>query len=157
MQLFHSVRVLDNMITLGNNFLVTMANVGRGRPATEVPIGNNFGAWLRQARLKRDLTGEALAFAFGKGMTQGRISAYERGIKKPERQTAAELAQALGVDPREALEALMADTPGLAPVPASPHSRAEDIALLDRLTEDQYQRLVRPLLEELASKNERTQ
>jgi transcriptional regulator with XRE-family HTH domain len=105
------------MITLGNNFLVTMGNVGRGRPATEVPSGNNFGAWLRSTRLKRGLTGEALAFAFGKGMTQGRISAYERGIKKPERQTASELATALGADPREALEALIADTPGFAPAP----------------------------------------
>jgi transcriptional regulator with XRE-family HTH domain len=89
--------------------------------------------------------------------SQSMISAYERGFRSPKREKAAELATALGADPREALDALIADTPGLAAATDSPHSRAEDIALLNRLTEDQYQRLVRPLLEELAGKNERTQ
>lgn len=101
------------MITIGNNFPVNMGNAGRGRPAAEVPTGNHFGAWLRKARHIRAMTGEALAFAIGGGMAQGRISAYERGIKKPERDTVVKIAQALGADPADALAALMRDTPGV--------------------------------------------
>jgi transcriptional regulator with XRE-family HTH domain len=100
---------------LSDNF--NMGTVGRGRPASEVPTGNNFGAWLRERRRDRDLTGEALAFRMGGKLTQSSISHYERGTKKPEATTVFLLAQALGADPREALEALMADTPGLEPLP----------------------------------------
>ena len=136
MQPFHSVGCLVNMITLGNNIRMTRQAV-RGRPAGDVPQGNNFGAWLRAKRLARHLTGEALAFAIGGGMTQGRISAYERGHKKPERETVVLLATALGADPHEALEALISDTPGLE-LPAaldevsSPEMLYRSIMSLDR-------------------------
>jgi transcriptional regulator with XRE-family HTH domain len=116
------------MITLGNN-IFEMERSGRGRLAKDVPHGNNFGAWLRAKRLECHLTGEALAFAIGGGMTQGRVSAYERGHKKPERETVVVIAQALGADPREALEALMADTPGMPPVT---QEEADDPATLYR-------------------------
>lgn len=100
------------MITLGNN-ISNMERPGRGRLVKDVPQGNNFGAWLRARRLERHLTGEALAFAIGGSMTQGRVSAYERGHKKPGRDTAVKIATALGADPGDALRALMFDTPGM--------------------------------------------
>jgi transcriptional regulator with XRE-family HTH domain len=46
-------------------------------------------------------------------LTQSSISYYERGTKKPEAATVFLLAQALGANPREAMEALMADIPGM--------------------------------------------
>lgn len=132
-----------------------MAQLERGRPEVLQAKSSSFGQWLKAARQKKGWSGEMLATAVE--TSQSMISAYERGFRSPRREKAAELATALGADPREALEALMADTPGLTPAADSPHNRAEDIALLNKLTEDQYQRLVRPLLEELAGRNERTQ
>jgi transcriptional regulator with XRE-family HTH domain len=94
-----------------DNFV--MGTAGRGRPASEVSIENNFGTWLRDLRTRRGLTGEALAFKTDGKLTQSSISHYERGAKKPEMANVLVLANALGVDPREALSALMADTPGM--------------------------------------------
>jgi transcriptional regulator with XRE-family HTH domain len=86
-----------------------------GRPVGDVPDDNPFGKWLRAERINRGLTGEALAFLVGGGMSQGRISSYERGIKKPERESVFLLADALAgpdatEDERESLrnEALRA-------------------------------------------------
>lgn len=70
-----------------------------------------FGAWLRAARRRKGWSGEMLAAEIG--TSQGNISLYERGLRFPHRERAVELAEALGADPREALRALMADTPGL--------------------------------------------
>lgn len=99
------------MVLVGNNLPVTTKR--RGRPAEDVDPNNNFGRWLRAERVARELTGEALAFAVGDGMTQGRISAYERGFKKPEPATVAQIATALGIDPQAGLDALQADTLGI--------------------------------------------
>ena len=96
---------------LSDNFV--MGTVGRGRPASDVPTGNSFGAWLRKSRNARGLTGEALAFKMDGKLTQSSISHYERGTKKPEAATVFLLAQALGANPREAMKALMADIPGM--------------------------------------------
>lgn len=126
------------MITLGNN-IFQMERTGRGRLAKDVPQGNNFGAWLRSKRLECHLTGEALAFAIGGSMTQGRVSAYERAHKKPERETVVQIAQALGADPREALEALMADTPGIEPLATLAEVQTPDTLLreFDQLTPEE--------------------
>lgn len=131
------------MITLGNN-ISHMERTGRGRTAKDVPQGNHFGAWLRARRTDRHLTGEALAFAIGGGMTQGRISAYERGHKKPERDTAVRIAEALNTEPREALEALMADTEGYSPT-ATPEESEFVRAMLNATPEQKA--VVRALLE----------
>lgn len=113
-QLFIPMVTLDNIISWGDNMPVVFTmSQPLGRPPVAVPEGNAFGLWLRSERKKQELTGEALAFLVGDGMTQGRISAYERGQRKPHRDTVVKIAQALGSDPREALRALMADTPGL--------------------------------------------
>ena len=133
---------------MSNNYC--MGNIGRGRPASDVPTGSNFGAWLRRVRTERGLTGEALAFKVGGGLTQSSISHYERGAKKPEAGTVFLLAQALCVDPQEALRALMADTPGLSDFPALSSSRTEAVEMLDALTDEQYNTIVKPLLMELA-------
>jgi transcriptional regulator with XRE-family HTH domain len=74
-------------------------------------IGGNFGKWLRAARRKKGWSGELLAVEIG--TSQGNISLYERGLRHPHRERAVELATALGADPREALQALMKDTPGM--------------------------------------------
>lgn len=66
-----------------------------GRPPADVPDGNTFGAWLRQERNRRGMTGERLAEMVGGGMSQGRISSYERGIKEPERASVLLIATAL--------------------------------------------------------------
>jgi transcriptional regulator with XRE-family HTH domain len=75
--------------------LSTPLRSSAGRPQKEVPEGNTFGTWLRQARLSRGLTGEQLAARVGEKMTQGRISGYERGSKNPEKETVEALADAL--------------------------------------------------------------
>lgn len=79
-----------------------------GRPLKPVPSDSYFGRWLRHEREKRGLTGEALAALIG--TRQGMISSYERGERKPKSQTAARLARAMGLHPREALAALQADS-----------------------------------------------
>jgi transcriptional regulator with XRE-family HTH domain len=132
MQPFLLPELLDIIMYLSDNF--GMGTVGRGGPASEVLSGNHFGTWLRQRRKARDLTGEALAFRMGGKLTQSSISHYERGTKKPEAATVFLLAQALGADPREALEALMADTPGLEAIPTK--EAAPDVAQLLRFYGD---------------------
>lgn len=97
----------------GNNFSVSEIKHGRGRRAADVPEGNHFGAWLRRKRDAQGLTGEALAFKVGGTMTQGRISSYESGKKRPEAVAVVELARALGADPYEAFSALLKDIPGM--------------------------------------------
>lgn len=80
------------------------------------PVGRSgaFAEWLREARSRKGWSGERLAEEVE--TSQGTVSMYERGLRHPHRERAVELATALGADPREALEALMADTPGLEPV-----------------------------------------
>lgn len=79
--------------------------------APEVGTGTAFATWLKRARANKGWSGERLAEEIG--TSQGTISMYERGQRHPHRERAVLLASALGEDPREALEALMADTPGL--------------------------------------------
>lgn len=83
------------------------------------------------------------------GLSQGGVSLYERGARHPKRENAARIATALGADPREALEALMADTPGLRDLPSTLPTRADGIAKLQALTEEQYNSLALPYLEAL--------
>jgi transcriptional regulator with XRE-family HTH domain len=97
----------------------------------EVPDDNPFGKWLRAERTDRGLTGEALAFLIGGGMSQGRISSYERGIKKPERDSILQIADALAgpdadEETREALrkEALTASV-GIEQIQRLPTDDAE--------------------------------
>lgn len=70
-----------------------------------------FAAWLKSARAQKGWSGERLAEEVG--TSQGTISMYERGLRHPHRERAVKIAEALGVDPRAALEALMIDTPGV--------------------------------------------
>jgi len=112
MQQKYALALLDTIMYLSDNFAMSNATASRGRPAVDVPTGNHFGAWLRTKRTERGLTGEALAFATDGGITQSSISHYERGTKKPEAATVFLLAKALGVDSREAFDALAADTLG---------------------------------------------
>lgn len=92
-----------------------MAQLERGRPEILQAKQSSFGRWLKTARQRKGWSGEMLAAAVE--TSQSMISAYERGFRSPRREKAVELAEALGADPREALEALMADTPGLEPLP----------------------------------------
>lgn len=96
-------------MSIGNNFIVTMGNVGRGRPVADIPSGNHFGAWLRYWRNQRGLTGEALSLLLEGKVSQGQISSYETGRKKPEAPTVKLLALGLGVDPQEAINELLKD------------------------------------------------
>lgn len=141
-----------NIMLIGNNFAI-MASTGRGRPVAEVPTGNHFGAWLRNWRSQRGLTGEALAFKLDNKVTQGQISSYETGRKKPEASTAALLAQGLGRDPSEALEALMADAPGveIEYVPVEDPDRTEYMAFFDNAPNDEARRRLKIIAEQVAA------
>lgn len=70
-----------------------------------------FGNWVKLKRKERGITLKELDTLTG--VSYGAISDWERGRRTPHRDTAAQIATALGADPREALEALIADTPGL--------------------------------------------
>jgi transcriptional regulator with XRE-family HTH domain len=74
-----------------------------------------FGDWVKAKRKEQSLTLKGMEALTG--VSYGAISDWERGRRTPHRDTAVEIATALGADPREALEALMADTPGLEPLP----------------------------------------
>lgn len=91
--------------------MIYMGTIERGRPETLQAKESSFSKWLKAARQRKGISGEQLAAAVG--ASQSMISAYERGFRLPRRERAVLLASALGEDPREALEALMADTPGL--------------------------------------------
>lgn len=106
-----------------------MAQLERGRPEILQAKQSSFGRWLKSARQKKGWSGEMLAAAVE--TSQSMISAYERGFRHPHRERAAELATALGADPREALEALIADTPGLEPLPEM--ERIPEEALLEHI------------------------
>jgi transcriptional regulator with XRE-family HTH domain len=66
-----------------------------------------FGAWLRAARLKKGWSGEKLALEMG--ASQGNVSMYERGIRRPQVSRITLIATVLGADPREAMDAFIAD------------------------------------------------
>ena len=88
-----------------------MANSERGRPEVLEAKQSNFGTWLKVARQRKGWSGEMLATAVE--TSQSMVSAYERGHRHPRRDKAVQIAQALGANPQDALNALMADTPGL--------------------------------------------
>jgi transcriptional regulator with XRE-family HTH domain len=75
----------------------------------------NFGDWVKLKRKEQGITLKELDALTG--VSYGAISDWERGRRTPHRDTAVRVAEALRSDPREALEALMADTPGLDPLP----------------------------------------
>ncbi len=70
-----------------------------------------FGDWVKLKRKEQGITLKELDALTG--VSYGAISDWERGRRTPHRDTAVRVAEALHSDPREALEALMADTPGL--------------------------------------------
>lgn len=82
-----------------------------------VPIMNDthLGRWLKSHREEKKLTQMELAYAAG--TTPATISRIEKGNQGATEKRVVQIATALGADPREALEALMADTPGLEPLP----------------------------------------
>jgi transcriptional regulator with XRE-family HTH domain len=63
---------------------------------------NEFGEWLRQARDRKDWSGERLGEEIG--VNQSNISMYERGERKPRRARLLKIAAALGVSAVEALD-----------------------------------------------------
>lgn len=67
----------------------------------------HFGAWLRAARLSKGWSGERLGLAIGS--SQGNISLYERGLRRPHAHRITKIAGALDADLRLAMEAFMAD------------------------------------------------
>lgn len=70
----------------------------------------NFGDWVKLKRKQQGITLKELDALTG--VSYGAISDWERGRRTPHRDTAVRVAEALHGDPREALEALMADTLG---------------------------------------------
>jgi transcriptional regulator with XRE-family HTH domain len=72
------------------------------------------------------------------GLSQGAVSLYERGARHPRREKVVQFALALGVNPQEALDALIADTPGLeATPPPNPAIEALAARLASLSAEDQ--------------------
>ena len=65
------------------------------------PTGSVFGKRLREARMRADLTQDALGVAIGldEGPACIRISRYESGVHSPSLDVLWELAKALGVPP----------------------------------------------------------
>ena len=65
------------------------------------PTGSIFGKRLREARMRADLTQDALGVAIGldEGPACIRISRYESGVHSPSLDVLVELAKALGVPP----------------------------------------------------------
>lgn len=88
-----------------------MATKSSARQDSVVKTTGYFAAWLKAARAKKGWSGERLAGEIG--TSQGTISMYERGLRHPHRERAVKMAEILGADPREALGALMIDTPGV--------------------------------------------
>lgn len=86
-----------------------------GVPANVRDNMSNFGEWLRAARERRGWSQAQVAEYAETSVPT--ISRVETGERNPSRKLVTKIAVALGADPREALEALMADTPGLEPLP----------------------------------------
>jgi transcriptional regulator with XRE-family HTH domain len=119
-------------------------------PTINLMGATNFGEWLKKERLAKNLSGRDLAVIAD--TTHASVSRFETGDRNPSRRMAAQLAEALGADPREALEALMADTPGLAPAPElEPQNELERraIAAFSKLS-DEEQESVLLLVERIA-------
>jgi transcriptional regulator with XRE-family HTH domain len=120
-----------------------------------VPAGvrdnmNHFGEWLRAERDKRGWSQAQVAENAETSVPT--ISRVETGERSPSRKLVTKIATALGADPREALEALMADTPGLAPAPElEPQNELERraIAAFSKLS-DEEQESVLLLVERIA-------
>lgn len=85
-----------------------------GVPADVRDNMNNFGEWLRAERERRGWSQAQIAEQAETSIPT--ISRVETGERNPSRKLATKIATALGADPREALEALMSDTPGLEPL-----------------------------------------
>ncbi len=96
-----------------------------------------FGDWLKAEREKRGWSQPQIADAAGTSTPT--ISRIETGARGPSRKLARSIAQALGADPREALEALMADTPGIAPLATLDEVQTPDTLLreFDLLTPEE--------------------
>ena len=114
-----------------------MAQTERGRPETLQAKKSTFGQWLKESRQRKGWSGEMLASEVD--TSQSMISAYERGFRFPRREKAVQIAQALGADPREALEALMQDTPGIEPLATLADVQTPDTTLreFDLLTPEE--------------------
>jgi transcriptional regulator with XRE-family HTH domain len=89
-----------------------MTTNDRGRPPLTKSTPSSFGAWLKDQRIKRGWSSERMAEELG--LSQGAVSLYERGARHPKREKVVQIALSLGANPQEALDALVADTPGLA-------------------------------------------
>lgn len=115
-----------------------------------------FGGWLRSARRRKGWSGEMLAAEIG--TSQGNISLYERGLRFPHRERAVALAEALGADPREALRALMADTPGIAPLATLEEVQSSDTILreFDLLTPEEQSVIAGMVTSLLKARNARS-
>lgn len=70
-----------------------------------------FAAWLKTTRNMFGLSSTSLAHKTG--IHSNTLSKYETAERSPSRANAIKLARALGVNPDEALAALMADSPDL--------------------------------------------
>ena len=110
-----------------------------------------FGDWLKTERKKKSLTQDQLAEI--SDLTKAQISRLESGVQGTKRPTAVRLATALGADPREALEALMADTPGLEVeyVPNEDTDRTEYMAFFDNAPNDEARRRLKIIAEQVAA------
>ena len=114
------------------------------------PLGA-FGDWVKTERKAKGLTLKGLEAITG--VSYGAISDWERGRRTPHRDTAVSVAQALGADPRGALEALMADTPGIEVeyVPNDDTDRSEYMAFFDNAPSDEARRRLKIIAEQVAA------
>jgi transcriptional regulator with XRE-family HTH domain len=108
-----------------------------------------FGQWIKSERQARELTLKGLEAITG--VSYGAISDWERGRRTPHRDTAVQVAQAIGADPSKALDALMADTDGY----TAPILNSEDTALLARIQDlnPEDREHIRGLVERLARRS----
>src|SRR5581483_12518123 len=90
-----------------------------------------FGTWLRQARIARDLTQEALAEQIG--CSTQTVRAFERDRRRPSREMAARIASVLGVPEAERGEVMhlarnRQPAPAQAPVVAFAQTRVAAVS-----------------------------
>jgi len=110
-----------------------------------------FGDWLKAEREKRGWSQPQIADLAGTSTPT--VSRIETGIRGPSRKLARSIAVAFGIDPREALEALMADTPGIEVeyVPNDDTDRSEYMAFFDNAPNDEARRRLKIIAEQVAA------